>query len=318
MKKMKKVLIVLVSLLLLLVIVLIVINRRANRVYKDESYVPSISYDNQYQYEPNVVNSHYNALNTNDKTHIDDVINFLVQAINEKNYEALYQKLPEEYQEVRYPTLQDFQTYMKRTFPEECHATSYEITDYGCLVHFGFANRTETPSIQVNGYKSSAEDRYTLYMEELVTVEKQDLMFAVSREQLNFHNKMMIRYPDKTVFVLTVMNQSEKPVTLDFQASTLVKKKGGYKYTYPTLEMEPVQVPAKTNMDIEIPFDFSMKQAYVPDFIDYIVQINEFRSYEKKLSVADNSDPFDDMGAEEGLEGDGEEEIEEEDIVEEE
>ncbi len=100
--------------------------------YVDEKIDKTQAYDPKYQ--TNVSAMDYAVLNKNQKKGLDDLITYLLEKINQKDADALYAILDEDYKTIKYPTVESLKSYLNNNFTGTYTCGSYEVNSTNCYI----------------------------------------------------------------------------------------------------------------------------------------------------------------------------------------
>lgn len=283
----KKTLIKIGAILILILIVCIIIfavtlnkdekqNGKKNG-YEDEK-VTTVKYENNNKYEPSVINRDYTILTVEQKNRIDTRIDKLIEDLNQKNYESLYNMLDEKYKDLRFQKdIEEFKKYINKIIPSVCHCINYRVDYYGCYINIGFEGVDKDKKLEVLvhnlTYAENSEEYIKLYFEDIIKI--QDVIRTFNTPEVIVTQEYIIQYSDRTSIYLGIKNKTKENQEVDFANTQLVLDKTRYVKRYNAINDTTVTVPANGMISKELDFNYNGESLYNTNWVNFRLKVGE-------------------------------------------
>jgi len=282
-KTLIKILIILIILVILGIILFSSIFRKEEKTsekqngYEDET-ITSIKYENNNKYEPSIINREYTILTEEQRNKIDSRIDELIENLNQRNYETLYNMLEENYRDLRFSDdIEEFKKYINENIPFTCHCINYRVASYGCYVKIGFEGASKDSVIEVLlqncTYEEIGTEAVELYFEDIIDV--QAIVRTFNTPEVVVTQEYFVKYSDKTSIYLEIKNKTGQNQIVDFANTQLIFDKTRYLKKYDPLNETKVSVPANGMATLEIDYDYAGDNLYNASWINFRLKIND-------------------------------------------
>ena len=283
-KQQKKLLIILVLLITIVIIVVNIFSAVARTFFRETSKDKNNNYsDSQLnmvfeekgKYNASVLNTEYAELTKDEALGIDASIDFVLDCINNKKYSNLYENISESYAEIKFNTLEKFETYMGNNFPyTDYECVSYKLSSYNCYVTIRSLHKSnETLRIKLRNQDFSKVEETEVIFENFNYME--DTYGIAYEGDAHITAKYLIYYADKASIYIKIENKSNKPMKFDFYKTKLTKYIAGEEIEIITGNQAVVEVGAKKTAYVEIYFDNINAAIYSPNYCYLKVKIND-------------------------------------------
>ena len=284
MNKQQKKLLIILALLIILVVIIFNIFSALTRTFfgetskgKQNNYSDSqlnTTFKEKGKYNVSVLNTEYAELTKEAASEIDKTIDFLLNCINNKKYTDLYNKLSTTYAEIKFKKVEEFESYMGKTFlytNYEC--VSYRLSADNCYVTIrSMQNPGETHRVKIRNQNFSRMDETEIIFENFIYIEV--LYGFVYWNDITLTARYMVYYADKFSIYLEIENSANKFANLDFSNSKLTKILAGEEIAVGSKEKLNVVVPAKGTTYVELVFREESAAMYFPSYGYFDVKIN--------------------------------------------
>ena len=277
-KKDKALIFLLIALILFIIICISIFSKitktendvENNDNYEDEKYV--VEYEKHGKYEPSVINNEYLNLNNTEIKAVDNVIDKVVDIINKKEYLQLYQMVDNQYKEIFFENIEEFEKYMKENFASDNYkAFSYRIEDDACYVII-----SDESELQEDNYKELKIYNYTypndiiVYFEDIVQI--LGVRDIITTSEVLMKMDYIIEYSDKVKLIYEIMNIKDKNV--EFVVKDIKLKSSSYDIENKALSTNKVNLKAEEVLQIGIECSKNKKMVILPTYIEYNIITN--------------------------------------------
>ena len=233
-------------------------------------------------------NAYTKSLTVEQRKAIIDLIDNVINAINEKNYELLYSKLNYLYVDAMFPTQEKFNEYVE--------SITYGASDYTCLQYnakyYGYecilTSKSQNTTVEIQISPLNEFSDYELsFRKDLIDVAERQVVFYVSG--LSSIVKYELECANTLEYVVTMKNVTNKDITCNFSESTAEADYRGtsiyYKLLSPTTD---ITIPKGKSADVTFVFDINSTERRRPYFMNVSCKIGE--KIENAKVIVDSSD----------------------------
>lgn len=252
--------------------------------YKDE--IVKVTVENYGKYEPNVINKEYLHLTKEEIQNIDNLIDNIINLINEKKYEEIYQNIPSLYKEMRFDTLQKFEEYMKKMFAkEEYTCVSYRLEQASCFIKICDVSNSNDEGIElkIENYKISNFKNVEIYFEDVRDI--QGVFSYCYIGDIAIKIKYIALYEEKLLITMECINQSRQSTEITFDGTNVYSITRGSRDSYQLKDYQALNLDKNEKKEIELNFDYTKKITSFPTYIDFWLTING-EKVEKDIPIA--------------------------------
>ena len=281
MKKRLKIILIILS--IVLVFLLYISNcifemfkkNKVENYYTESLYSPSKS-EVDIKYSSQIDTKYFEIMQDTDKIKLEKAIDSIIELINTKNYEALYEKLDSNSTESFYPTRAEFeQDCMKKILDSEytCDEFIADFYGYDCIFYpkdaYGSTTEREINLIIV---LSENKDDYTIILNRLLNVNEGNGINVLDGLVVSYEKEL--NYLEKTSYVITLVNDSREDLEIDFNYICATIIKNGYEDNKYIDDNYNILLKPKEIKTLELEFDQFAFNSQKPEFLKINLNIN--------------------------------------------
>ncbi len=225
------------------------------------------------KYQSNVINDAYINLDYDERDNADERIDYILNLINTRDTKTLYDNLSEIYRQARFVTLDDFNKFFDEMFinsGDKYVSSGFELDTYSMYITINSADGKFVTEVQTVSSLSDATKNLDISFGRIQTVEK--AAFALSTDSIRIDGRNFIVYNQTTSAVLSILNRSEKEVTIKFGNSRMVRNLyNGNKEFSKSIKGNEIIIPPKERVIYELRFQYMYP---IPSYIEFNFDIN--------------------------------------------
>ncbi len=215
------------------------------------------------KYDSKLYNYEYLNLTQEQRTIIDEVIDYVLELINKHDTETIWDMLNRKYRNELLPDKEYLKKYLEKNFPsnKEFKSFGYELKDETLFMTIGSDTKSgdedDMKFIRIDGYD---KERKVLYFGKYSFMEEIKIMSDKDKYTLNSYT--LIHYDDETSIVFRLTNKTDAPLHLDFfDCFVYVQNARSYKKYALVDDVESFDVDAKGMEICEVRFEPFAKAA---------------------------------------------------------
>lgn len=236
---------------------------------------------NKYNlYEPN---SYYSTMTVEEKKSVTTRIDEIIDQLNNRNYDALYSKLNEDYKNYKFPSQDDFNKYISNLVGDNNdYVCEYFVTKYyGVKYILSASNSDEQITLIV---RDVINGDYEVYFDgELIGIEKVNELSYIGSIIFNYMYKA--RYQYNTNYLFELENISKNSLTISFdEVNAKIVRGGTIQKVKAVGELKDIEISAGEKKKVEFSFEIGENNIIDPSDIEVSCKINGI-DYDKNINL---------------------------------
>lgn len=284
----KKLKIILVILILIIISIFLIIGilfspSSIDKGYQDQKIPVQFQEkedNNTYKYTPMINTLYSEVMTSEEKKELEKVIDEMLEILNQKDYEAFYEKLSLDCKEYLYPSLDEFRKQYQpklQNYTYTCEEYVADFYGYECVFYPINMQGNEENNIEIIFKINSQTKETTIILESLIDVKK---INGVRKEgALNVTCLSQLNYLDKTVYTLKFVNVGYVKIEVDINEVAAVKVINGYQRQEQLENIPTFTLKGQEIKILELEFDAYNYSSLKPEWL--------------RLSISKNSEPMD-------------------------
>lgn len=236
------------------------------------------------KYKPSIINEQYRRLDNDEIKLLDEVIDYIIKNINEKNYSALYDMVPDWHKTIKFTSLDSFREYIDENYNEsEYQCISYFMTVSTCYLKISDSNQ-KTTELKIKLFETLEQTQ--ILFENIVGIIEADTRINFSK--LTMDLKAFAEYDRDLSAVFNIKNKTDKDVNVKIENLKLIYIVRGISEEIVSKESYDFSIKANETKLVELLFNTNDSIVFSTDFIEFDITIDgETRHVEKAMLYPD-------------------------------